>query len=194
MIRRTLLAASLLAAPAAAQDFSAGSEAKPWDLYPEVPAKFEAKVVDPLCELAGDCPADCGGGKRQLALLRSVDGVMVLPLKNSQPLFTGGATELQPFCGKTVEVDGLLLVDPDIGLNNVYQVQTIREAGSDEKIKANRWTTVWAQRFPEADAAAKAAKEPWFRFDPRIQADIAENGYFGLGRAVDEEQIKLLFP
>lgn len=81
-IARTL-AALLLAAPAAAQDFSAGSEAQSWNLYAESPARFQAVVVDPLCTLAGDCPADCGGGARQLALLRSADKVMVLPLKNT---------------------------------------------------------------------------------------------------------------
>ena len=32
-----------------------------------------ATVVDPLCELTGDCPDNCGDGKRQLALVREVD-------------------------------------------------------------------------------------------------------------------------
>ena len=59
-----LAAVALLSAPASAQDFSAKSEAKSWNLYAEVPARFEAKVVDIMCELAGDCPSDCGGGTR----------------------------------------------------------------------------------------------------------------------------------
>jgi len=35
-----------------AQGFSEGSEAKTWNLYAEVPATFEATVVDLLCELS----------------------------------------------------------------------------------------------------------------------------------------------
>lgn len=193
MIRLALFAA-VLASPVAAQDFSAGSTADEWGLYAEQKATFEARVVDPLCELAGDCPADCGAGRRQLALVRSADGVMVLPLKNSQPLFTGAAVELAPFCGQTVQVDGLLLADPDIGLANVYQVQKIRPAGSAEWVRGNRWTKDWAARNPAGAAAAEAAKEPWYLHDPRIAADIAANGYFGLGLEADAAALKELFP
>jgi len=35
--------------------FEEGSEAKPWNLYAEIPATFEATVVDLLCEVAGQC-------------------------------------------------------------------------------------------------------------------------------------------
>ena len=65
---KSLVLTLLFALPqsAVAQDFSAGSEAESWNLYAEQPARFEAKVVDALCELTGDCPADCGAGKRQL--------------------------------------------------------------------------------------------------------------------------------
>jgi hypothetical protein len=188
-IARTL-AALLLAAPAAAQDFSAGSEAQSWNLYAESPARFQAVVVDPLCTLAGDCPADCGGGARQLALLRSADKVMVLPLKNTQPLFTGAATELAPFCGKTVEVDGLLLTDPDAGLANVFQLQTIREAGSPDWIKADSWTKDWASRNPDL----AAGDGPWFRRDPRVTALIEANGWFGLGIEKDKAILQELYP
>ena len=147
MIRFALIAA-LFASPAFAQDFSEGSNARSWNLYAEVPATFEAKVVDVLCELTGDCPADCGAGKRQLGLIRTADGVMVLPLKHSQPAFTGAAVDLAPFCGQTVE--------------------------------ANQFTKKWAAEHPEAKG-----KGAWFRRDPRIKADIAENGYLGLGLEAD---------
>jgi hypothetical protein len=179
-----------LAAPVAAQDFSAGSEAQSWNLYAEVPARFEATVVDPLCTLAGDCPADCGGGTRQLALLRSADNVMVLPLKNNQPLFTGAATELAPFCGKTVEVDGLLLTDPDAGLANVFQLQLIREVGETDFTKATRWTEVWAKANPDLPPS----DEPWFRRDPRVAAQIGANGWFGLGLEQDKAILDELYP
>jgi hypothetical protein len=189
MIARILIALAL-ATPVAAQDFSAGSEADSWNLYAESPARFEAVVVDPLCAFTGDCPADCGGGTRQLALMRSADKVMVLPLKNNQPLFTGAATELAPFCGKTVEVDGLLLTDPDAGLANVFQLQRVREAGSADWVKANTWTNDWASRnpgLPESD-------EPWFRRDPRVTALIEANGWFGLGREQDAAILNELYP
>lgn len=176
---RIALAAALMATPAAAQDFSEGSEAKTWNLYAEVPARFTAIVTDPICELTGECAADCGGGARQVALLREADGVMVLPLKNNQPAFTGAAVELAPFCGQVVEVDGLLIDDPEIGATNVYLVQRIRPDGGDW-IKAGNWTEDWAARHPEAEG-----KGPWFRRDPRILSEIEREGYLGLGPEVD---------
>jgi hypothetical protein len=189
MTVRMLALAALIAAPATAQDFSAGSEAKSWNLYAESPARFEAQVVDLLCTMTGDCPADCGGGTRQLALLRSDDNVLVFPMKNNQPAFTGAANELQPFCGKMVEVDGLMITDPDIGAQNVYLVQTIREVGATEWIKANRWTKDWAAAHPEA-----AGPGPWYDRDPRVQAEIATGGYFGLGLEQDAVILQELFP
>ena len=187
---RGLVLAVVLATPAAAQDFSAGSEAQSWNLYAEVPARFEATVVDPLCTFTGDCPPDCGGGTRQLALLRSADNVLVMPLKNTQPLFTGAATDLAPFCGKTVDVDGLLLTDPDAGLANVFQLQLIREAGTPEFAKANRWTMEWAKANP----GLPASDEPWFRRDPRVAGQIGSNGWFGLGLEQDKAILKELYP
>lgn len=170
-----------IALPVGAQDFSEGSEAKPWTLYAEHSARFEAEVVDILCELTGDCPTNCGGGARQLGLLRSVDGVLVFPNKNAQPAFTGAVVELLPFCDKQVEVDGLLIEDPDLKATNIYLVQKVRAVGDSEWTAANRWTKEWAKANPEADG-----KGPWFRRDPRVNAEIAAHGYTGLG--VEEEK------
>jgi hypothetical protein len=184
----TVLPVAILAASSlAAQDFSAGSEAKSWNLYAEAPALFAAKVVDPLCEMAGDCPADCGGGTRQLALLREVDGVLVYALKNNQTVFSGAANELAPFCGQEVEVDGLLLNDPDIGAQNIFQVQRIRAKGGDW-VAADRWTKDWQAANPDV-----AGDGPWFRRDPRILAQIAASGYLGLGLDIDAAFIAELF-
>lgn len=179
MFKHILAGVALMATPLAAQDFSEGSEARSWNLYAEVPATFEATVVDLVCEFSGDCPADCGAGKRQLGLVRTADDVLVLPMKNSQPAFTGAAVELQPFCGQTITVDGLMLEDPELGANNLYLVQTILAEGMDKKIKANQWTKVWAKDQPKG-------KGPWFRRDPRIKDIIATEGYLGLGLEVDE--------
>jgi len=175
---------AMMASPLAAQDFSEGSEARSWNLYAEVPATFEATVVDLVCEFSGDCPADCGAGKRQLGLVRTADNVLILPMKNSQPAFTGAAVELQPFCNQTITVDGLMLDDPELGAQNVYLVQTIVPPGGGDKIKANKWTKNWAAEHPEAKG-----KGPWFRRDPRVKAIIAEEGYLGLGLEVDEAYI-----
>ena len=185
--------AALLALPAAAQEpdpyaFEAGSEARPWNLFAEYPARFEARVVDLLCEVAGDCPEDCGGGARQMGLLRAADGVLVFPNKNNQPLFTGAAAELHPYCGQDVEVDGLLIDDPDLGARNIYLVQRIRALGEEEWTTADRWTEAWAERNPAAEGSG-----PWFRRDPRVNARIAAEGWFGLGPEEDAAILQELY-
>lgn len=183
---RMLLALLLLATPAFAQDFSEGSEAREWGLFAESPARFAATVTDPLCALAGDCAPDCGGGTRQLVLLREADGVMVFPLKNAQPAFTGATLELLPFCGQRVEVDGLLLDDPEIGATNVYLVQRVLPEGATEWIRSNRWTRAWAEEHPDA-----AGPGPWFRRDPAILERIEAEGWLGLGAGSAAEELFL---
>ncbi len=181
-MKKLIALLAMMASPLAAQDFSEGSEAKTWNLYGEKPARFEAKVVDILCELTGDCAENCGDGRRQLGLVRAADNALIYPNKNSQPAFTGAAVELLPFCGKNVEVDGLMIEDPDVGAVNIYLVQKIRETGATEWVKANRWTKEWAKANPDAKG-----KGPWFRRDPRINGKIAKDGYFGLGLEADEK-------
>ncbi|PKP75815.1 MAG: hypothetical protein CVT84_01010 [Alphaproteobacteria bacterium HGW-Alphaproteobacteria-6] len=187
MIRAAIavLLAATFATPAAAQDFAAGSEAKPWGLYAEAPARFTATVSDALCAVTGDCPADCGAGRRQMVLMREADGVLVFPMKNAQPVFSGAASELLPFCGQRVEVDGLLITDPDLGAENVYLVQRIRAEGAAEWTAANQWTKDWQAANPGA-----TGKGPWFRRDPRINAAIDATGYFGLGLDQDAAILK----
>ncbi|MBM2577330.1 hypothetical protein JQC91_13555 [Jannaschia sp. Os4] len=173
---RYLLPLALAAAPALAQDFSEGSEAREWGLFGESKARFAATVTDPLCALSGDCADNCGGGDRQLALVREEDDVMVLVLKNAQSAFNGAVTDLLPFCGQAVEVDGLLITDEEIGARNVYLIQRIRAQGDEEWTRANKWTDAWAERNPGAEGSG-----PWFRRDPRVQAEIAEEGWLGFG-------------
>ncbi|MEP2030390.1 MAG: hypothetical protein ABJI96_16970 [Paracoccaceae bacterium] len=182
-----MAATAMFAAPATAQDFSTGSKAKSWNLYAEVPAQFEAQVVDIMCELTGDCPADCGSGTRQLGLIRTLDNVMVLPMKNSQAAFSGAAIDLAPYCRQTVEVDGLMIEDPDLNVANIYLVQRVKTADGDWA-KANQFTKKWAAAHPEAKG-----KGPWFRRDPRVKKAIASEGYLGLGLETDEAFIKEYF-
>ncbi|MEM6939484.1 MAG: hypothetical protein AAF943_09960 [Pseudomonadota bacterium] len=178
---------ALIASPLMAQDFSVKSEAREWGLIAEQKALFDAQVVDAMCEITGDCPANCGGGDRQLALLRAADGVLVMVLKNNQPAFTGAVVDLLPYCGQEVTVDGLMINDPDLQVNNIYLVQRVKTAEADWA-KASQFTKVWASENPDA-----GGKGPWFRRDPRILAEIEQKGYLGLGLDIDKEFIEYLF-
>lgn len=183
MIRLAIIAA-LAAAPVFAQDFSEGSEAREWGLFAEQKALFTAVVSDPLCELAGDCADDCGGGTRQVVLIREADNAMVFPLKNAQTAFNGAVADLAPFCGQKVDVDGLLLEDPELGATNVYLVQRIRPEGGEWQ-RANTWTDDWAAKNPGAEGSG-----PWFRRDPRVLREIETEGYLGLGEEADQAFFK----
>lgn len=180
MIRFALIAL-LFPAVAFAADYSEGSNAKPWNLLGEEKATFSAKVVDTLCELTGDCPANCGDGRRQLGLLRADDGALIMPMKNRQAAFTGASNDLQPYCGKDVDVDGLLVGDEDYTPVKYYMVQFIRETGAEKWKKASKWTKDWNKANPDL----KKVKGPWFRKDPRVKAEIAKDGYLGLGLETD---------
>ena len=182
------VAAALLALPALSDgEFAEGSQVTGWDnLQGRENATFRAKVVDVVCALTGDCPADCGGGARQMALLREADGVLVPAAKNAQPLFTGAAVDLAPYCGQTVTVDGLLVGNPALTDTKVYQLFLIRREGHDAWARAERWTRVWKREHKDL------AKEdgPWFRYDPAVQKAIEANGYLGLGAAADRAFIE----
>ena len=152
--------------------------AEKWGLPGEKTARFEAKVVDMLCELAGDCVPDCGAGKRQLGLLTD-DGVLVLPLKNVVP-FAGAAAELGDFCGKRVTVDGLFSTNRGY---KVFVLQFVREAPAGKWRRANRFTSKWAKRNGVATDSKQAKR--WFANDPAVKAEITRNGKLGLGPAAD---------
>ena len=191
MMRHLIAAALILAAsPALAEgEFSAGSKAKSWSLFGEEKARFEGKVVDALCLLTGDCPADCGAGKRQMGILRSADGRFLLVNKNGQPVFTGASVDLVPYCGQMVEVDGLLVGDreitPGLGEAKLLQVQTVRILGAEAANKTNLWTRDWAKRNPDA-----GGKGPWFRRDPGVREQIEAHGRLGLGAEADRKYIE----
>ena len=194
MMKHLAAAALILAAaPALAEgEFSAGSKAKSWNLSGEETARFEGKVVDALCLLTGDCPADCGAGKRQMGILRVADGRFLLVNKNGQPVFTGASIDLVPYCGQMVEVDGLLVGDRDItpglGAAKLFQVQTVRIPGGGAAKKTNLWTRDWKRRNPDA-----GGKGPWFRRDPGVREQIEANGRLGLGAEADRTYIEETF-
>lgn len=176
-MKKFALAALFAAALVQADGARAAQE---WGLLGEEVARFEAKVVDVLCELTGDCPAGCGGGKRQLGLLTD-EGRLVLPIKNFTP-FSGAVDELIDFCGKRVLADGLLATNRGY---TVYALQFVKQLPDGKWRRANRFLPKWAKSFGFEPAGPEAKR--WFRNDPRIKALIAEDGKLGLGPAVDKK-------
>ena len=180
-----LAAACLLTASTSAmqaQDVSKGSNANELGLTGEAKAMFSGKVVDILCELSGDCPPNCGGGNRNMGIVRAADNKLIVVAKNAQFEFNGPVDDLLPYCNKTVDVDGLLLSD-DPGFDaKVFMAQFIRLSGEKEWKKADLWTEAWEKRNPKV-----TGEGPWFRRDPRVIKQIDKSGYFGLGHEVDEQ-------
>lgn len=174
------MAVAFSATTALAEDFTKGSKAKDFGLNEAVQSTFSAKVVDLLCEVAGDCTDNCGAGNRQLGLVRDADNKLIAVLKNGQFSFNGAVEDLLPYCNQKVEVDGIMVGDPEEHNTQFYMVQFIKAEGAAEFNKANKWTKAWAARNPDAKG-----KGPWFRRDPRVIKQIEANGYFGLGKDAD---------
>jgi hypothetical protein len=158
----------------------AARAAESWGLPGEETLRFEAKVVDILCELTGDCPADCGAGKRQLGLLRD-DGSLVLPLKN-QVIFAGVAAELIDFCARRVVADGLMVTNRG---HSVFALQFVKAAPDGKWQRANRFLPKWAKA--NGLAATDPKTKRWFKNDPRVQDLIARDGKLGLGLEADRK-------
>ena len=143
----------------------AARAAESWGLPGEETARFEAKVVDLLCEVTGDCPAGCGAGKRQLGLLRD-GGTLVLPLKN-QVFFAGAAAELIGFCGQRVVADGLFVTNRG---HTIFALQFVKAATGGKWQRANRFLPQWAKRNGVGPKSAKAKR--WFENDPDRLAEF----------------------
>ena len=157
--------------------------ANSWGLPEEEIVRFDAKVVDILCELTGDCPNNCGDGTRQLGLLTS-DGQLIMPIKNSAP-FAGTAEELIEFCGKTVTADGLHSTNRGY---KVFTLQFVREAPDGKWRGANRFLSKWAKENG-VDVKSAEAKQ-WFRHDPTVKELIAVEGKLGLGPEEDQKYLE----
>lgn len=149
--------------------------AESWGLPGEEKARFEATVVDARCTITGDCPADCGGGKRQLGLLTD-GGELVLPLKNVVP-FAGAAGELLEFCGKRVVADGLYSTNRGV---RFFALQFVRQAPDGPWRRANRFTQQWAVANA-VDPKSETAQQ-WFRNDPAVKRAIDAEGKLGTGK------------
>ena len=148
--------------------------AEGWGFPGEQVERFEAKVVDILCELTGDCPAECGGGARQLGLLTK-EGEIVLPAKNTV-IFAGVAGELAEFCGQQITADGLFTTNRG---HRIFALQFLRPAPDGQWRRANRWLGQWARENGVAVDSDEA--EAWYVNDPEVKRLIAEQGKLGLG-------------
>ena len=154
--------------------------AEEWGLPNKNIVRFEAKVVDILCELTGDCPKACGGGKRQLGLVND-KGKLISPLKNSV-IFAGVAAELIEYCGMKVIADGLIATNRGY---SVMALQFVKRAPDGKWQRTNRFLTRWAEQNG-VDPKSKQAQR-WFENDPRINVLLAKDGKLGLGLAADRE-------
>jgi hypothetical protein len=179
-MKRISCAAALIAAMMTA---TPGWTADEWGLPEEEVARFEAKVVDVLCELAGDCPADCGAGKRQLGLVTDA-GALVLPVKNFTA-FSGVVAELIDFCGKRVVADGLFTTNRGA---RIFALQFVKEAPDGKWRRANRFLPKWAEANGFQPDGPEAKQ--WFRHDPRVKAVIGRDGVLGLGPEADKEYLE----
>jgi hypothetical protein len=157
--------------------------ASSWGLPGEEIVRFDAKVVDLLCELTGDCPEQCGGGKRQLGLLTD-EGTLIPAVKN-KVAFAGAADELIDFCGKRVTADGLFTTNRG---HKLFVLQFVREAPDGKWRGANRFSPKWAERNG-LDAKDPKVKQ-WFRNDPRVKALIEKQGKLGLGPEADRKYME----
>ena len=150
--------------------------AQEWGIEYEEKARFDAKVVDLLCAVTGDCPADCGGGKRQLGLLKD-DGTLIPVVKNFD-IFAGATNDLIEFCGKVITADGLLIKDPVMPL---FALQFKRLAPDGKWSRANQFGKDWS-----AAHGGKKANQ-WFREDPAVLEVLESDGVFGIPGLKPEE-------
>lgn len=148
---------------------AAAQAADSWGIEHEEKVRFQGTVVDVLCELTGDCPADCGAGTRQLGVLKD-DGTLILAVKNFDP-FAGAVNDLIAYCGQRAEVDGLLISDP---LMTMFAVQFARAAPDGKWSRAVKFTKDWGAAHPDAGKPGQ-----WFRNDPTVKQVIGEQGVFG---------------
>jgi hypothetical protein len=147
--------------------------AEGWGINHEKVTRVEAKVVDLLCEVTGNCVANCGNGKRQLGLLFA-NGKLVPVVKNNDP-FAGAIADLQPYCGKRIVADGLLISNPKMSM---FQLQFLRAAPKGQP--KGKWSGAkgFSRNWAKAHPGKKGAQ--WFRHDQRVKDLIAKDGVLGI--------------
>lgn len=141
--------------------------AEPWGIPGEKVVVLNGVVVDILCHLKKDCPAGCGGGRRQLGILDGEGRLRMIA--KGQVDFANALPDMLPYCGKRVDADGLLIENPAITL---FFVQRVRAEGAAEFEPSERFLKEWTAR--------NGATTEWFRDDPEVKAVISRNGPLGI--------------
>jgi len=159
----------LIIAVAALAFSTTANASEEWGIDGEKKARFEAKVVDIACELSGNCPDNCGAGKRQLGLLKD-DGKLLLVAKNFD-IFAGAVVDLLPFCGKRIVADGLMITTPHMPL---FALQFKRLAPDGKWGRANNFIKQWSAAHPGRNG------QKWFRLDSSVTSVIKADGVFGI--------------
>lgn len=128
---------------------------------------LSGQVVDILCELTGNCPKNCGEGKRVLGL-KTADNTIYLISKGT-PIFANANESVLPFCAKDIDVDGLMIKNPKMPL---LYIQKFRAKGAGEFKDADGFDAAWKAANGEADE--------WFRKDPLVVEQVSKNGPLGI--------------
>jgi hypothetical protein len=166
---KTLLTGTLFAIALSSTVFAAEG----WGIKHEKETRVEVKVVDLLCEVTGNCVANCGDGKRQLGLLFD-DGKLVPAVKNAEA-FAGAVDDLLPFCGQRIVADGLMISNPKMPM---FLLQFKRSAAPGKP--KGKWSG--ANWFGKNWSKANGGKDSsdWFRNDTRIKEILAKDGILGI--------------
>lgn len=133
----------------------------------EAPAVLEGKIVDLACTLKGDCPPECGGGRRQLGLLSS-DGKLSAIVKGPVD-FANAVPDMLALCGKDVQLDALVINDPTI---RIVMVQGVRGKSSERWRKPRQFESQWE--------TANGKSDEWYREDKAVRKVIGEDGVYGI--------------
>ncbi len=164
-MRRIFIGAGLIALGVIAN----AQAAEEWGIDFEKKARVEAKVVDMACELTGNCPDNCGNGKRQLGLLMD-DGRLVPVIKNFD-IFAGATNDLIKHCNKRIVADGLMISNPKMPM---FALQFSKPAEGGKWSRANQFGKDWSK----ANGGKNSGQ--WFRTDPVVARIIKKDGVFGI--------------
>ena len=102
--------------------------------------------------------------------MASVEQAGVLHNVTKGPVdFAGAVPDLLPYCGRTIEVDGLVVDNPKMKL---FMLQRLRAATGQTWIEARGFESDWRKR--------NGPSEEWMRADPAVKAIIAADGVYGV--------------